>query len=64
MDGAQAARMYPDGNFYWIEIMGRLRPGVSMAQAQAVLAPRFHQWVATTATKTVWMNFWAERQRQ
>src|SRR5258706_15457933 len=28
---------------------GRLRPGVSMAQAQAVLAPRFHQWVATTA---------------
>ncbi len=50
VDGAQAARMYPDGNFYWIEMMGRLRPGVSMAQAQAVLAPRFHQWVATTAT--------------
>src|SRR5437773_10679569 len=42
--------MYPDGNFYWIEIMGRLRPGVSMAQAQAALAPRFHQWVAATAT--------------
>ena len=41
--------MYGDGNFYWIEMMGRLRPGVSMAQAQAVLAPRFHQWVATTA---------------
>src|SRR5947208_1291092 len=50
VDGARAARMYPDGNFYWIEMMGRLRPGVSMAQAQAVLAPRFHQWVATTAT--------------
>jgi macrolide transport system ATP-binding/permease protein len=50
VDGAQAARMYPDGNFYWIEMMGRLRPGVSMAQAQAVLAPRFHQWVAVTAT--------------
>ena len=30
--------------------MGRLRPGVSMAQAQAALAPRFHQWVAATAT--------------
>jgi predicted permease len=42
--------MYPDGNFYWIEMMGRLRPGVSVAQAQAVLAPRFHQWVAATAT--------------
>jgi predicted permease len=49
VDGAQAASMYPDGNFYWIEMMGRLRPGVSMAQAQAVLVPRFHQWVATTA---------------
>jgi predicted permease len=50
VDGDQAARVYPDGNFYWIEMMGRLRPGVSMAQAQAVLAPRFHQWVAATAT--------------
>ena len=50
VDGPRAARMYPDGNFYWIEMMGRLRPGVSMAQAQAALAPRFHQWVAATAT--------------
>ncbi|HVW85932.1 MAG TPA: ABC transporter permease, partial [Bryobacteraceae bacterium] len=48
-DGPRAARLYDDGNFYWIEMMGRLRPGVSMAQAQAALAPRFHQWVATTA---------------
>ena len=29
--------------------MARLRPGVSMAQAEAQLAPQFHQWVATTA---------------
>ena len=50
VDGPRAARLYPDGNFYWLEMMGRLRPGVSMAQAQAVLAPRFHQWVATTAS--------------
>ncbi|MGE5645318.1 MAG: ADOP family duplicated permease [Acidobacteriota bacterium] len=49
LDGAQAARMYPDGNFYWIEMMGRLRPGVSIVQAQAALAPRFHEWVAATA---------------
>ncbi|MBV9251956.1 MAG: ABC transporter permease, partial [Acetobacteraceae bacterium] len=49
VDGARAARMYSDENFYWLEMMGRLRPGVSMAQAQAVLAPRFHQWVAATA---------------
>ncbi len=50
VDGARAHRMYGDGNFYWIEMMGRLRPGLSMAQAQAALAPRFHQWVAATAT--------------
>ncbi|MGA8029173.1 MAG: ABC transporter permease [Bryobacteraceae bacterium] len=50
VDGARAARMYPDGNFYWIEMMGRLKPGVSIGQAQASMAPRFHQWVAATAT--------------
>jgi len=49
VDGARAGRMFSDPNFYWIEMMGRLRPGVSIAQAQAALAPRFHQWVATTA---------------
>ena len=36
-------------NYYWIHIMGRLRAGVSRAQAQAVLAPAFQQWVASTA---------------
>jgi predicted permease len=50
VDSARAARVYPDQNFYWLEMMGRLRPGVTMAQAQATLAPRFHQWVAATAT--------------
>lgn len=49
VEGPKAAHVFADENFYWIEMMGRLRPGVSMAQAQAVLAPRFHQWVATTA---------------
>lgn len=43
------ARDYLDNNYYWVEIMARLRPGVSLAQAQAALAPRFQQWVATTA---------------
>jgi predicted permease len=50
LDGARTARMYGDENYYWIEMMGRLRPGVTMAQAQAALAPRFQQWVAATAT--------------
>ncbi len=50
VSSAGAARMFGDANFYWIEMMGRLRPGVSRAQAQAALAPRFHQWVGATAT--------------
>jgi predicted permease len=40
---------YLDRNYYWTQVMGRLRPGVSIAQAQAALAPAFHQWVASTA---------------
>jgi predicted permease len=36
-------------NYYWIQVMGRLRPGVSLARAQAALAPAFQQWVASTA---------------
>jgi macrolide transport system ATP-binding/permease protein len=41
--------MYLDTNFYWMEVMGRLRPGASRAQAQATLAPLFANWVASTA---------------
>jgi macrolide transport system ATP-binding/permease protein len=45
-----SANSYLDQNFYWIEIMARLRPGVSLEQAQANLAPQFQQWVLSTAT--------------
>src|SRR5215472_11747146 len=41
---------YQDDHYYWTEMMGRLRPGVTVAQAQAALAPIFHTWVAGTAT--------------
>ena len=41
---------YVDDHYYWIEIMGRLNPGVGLQQAQALLAPAFHQYVAGTAT--------------
>jgi predicted permease len=40
---------YLDTNYYWVEIMGRLRSGVTLPQAQAELTPRFQQWVAPTA---------------
>jgi predicted permease len=39
-----------DQNYYWVEMMGRLKPGVDPAQAQAALAAPFAQWVASTAT--------------
>jgi predicted permease len=35
--------------FYWVEMMGRLRPGVSIRQAQARLASQFHEFVTGTA---------------
>jgi predicted permease len=37
-------------DFYWVEMMVRLRPGVSRQQAEAVLAPQFRQFVESTAT--------------
>ena len=41
---------YLDDHLYWIEVMGRLQPGVSLEQAQMVLAPAFHRYVTGTAT--------------
>jgi macrolide transport system ATP-binding/permease protein len=43
-------RDFFDGNFYWVEMMGRLRTGVSREQAQTVLAGRFRQYAASTAS--------------
>jgi macrolide transport system ATP-binding/permease protein len=45
-----AAKDYLDPHFYSTQMMGRLRPGVGLQQAQTVLAPVFHQWVKSTAT--------------
>ena len=46
-DGVRS--QYLAKNFYWVEIMGRLRPDVSLAKATAVLTPQFHAWVESTA---------------
>ena len=45
-----AARGFLDQNYYWLQIMGRLRPGVGRAQAEAALVTPFEQWVMPTAT--------------
>ena len=44
-----AAADYLAQNYYWIQIAARLRPGVSLAQAQAAVATPFHHWVESTA---------------
>ncbi len=40
---------YLDEHYYWTEMMGRLRHGVTIAQARAALASVFDAWVASTA---------------
>jgi macrolide transport system ATP-binding/permease protein len=49
LDPKREAGDYLDEHYYWIEMMGRLRPGVTMAQAQSALGSAFEGWVATTA---------------
>ena len=36
-------------DYYWVEMMARLRPGISREEAQAALAPVFQRWVTGTA---------------
>ncbi len=48
--GATPDKKYSQADFYWVQVMGRLQPGVSLAQAQAEAAPVFHNWVESTAT--------------
>ena len=53
---------YLDRNFYWLEIMARLRPGVSLAQAQSVFGEEFRRFAESTATseqeKTALPQLW------
>lgn len=43
---------YLDEHFYWVQMMARLRPGVTQDQAEAAVAPIFQRWVATTAANS------------
>jgi macrolide transport system ATP-binding/permease protein len=48
-DAGGEAADYLAQNYYWIEIAARLRPGISLTQAQAALVTPFHHWVESTA---------------
>jgi len=45
----EARSRFLDDHFYWIEMMGRLLPGVGIEQAQAVMRARFRAFAAGTA---------------
>jgi macrolide transport system ATP-binding/permease protein len=45
-----ASSTFTDPNYEWVITMARLRPGVSLAQAQAVLGLQFSQWMRTVNT--------------
>ncbi|HEX5068601.1 MAG TPA: ABC transporter permease, partial [Vicinamibacterales bacterium] len=42
---------FTDPNFEWVMVMGRVRPGVSRAEAQAMAAPPFAEWMRTVNTE-------------
>lgn len=46
---AEERSRFFDKNFYWIEMMIRLRPGVTLEQAQAALRAQFYTFAASTA---------------
>lgn len=50
LEPSWTAGTYVDEHYYWMEIMGRLKPAVSVDRARAVLAPGFHQFAMQSAT--------------
>ncbi len=48
---ADWAAGFKNQHFYWIELMGRLKPDSNLIAAQTQLAGQFHNFVAATATK-------------
>src|SRR5690242_12670069 len=64
-------RRLNNDRFRWVEVFGRLKPGVSMTQAQAALQPLFHQLLnqevlekpfakASTFVKQEFLRMWME----
>ncbi len=47
--GNERDTMFIDPHFYWVDMLGRLRPDVTLMKAQVELAARFHQFVLASA---------------
>jgi predicted permease len=50
LESAASSWKYTDAGYFWVEIMARLKPRVSLSEARTALAPRFHQFVQGLAT--------------
>jgi macrolide transport system ATP-binding/permease protein len=55
---------YLNRDFYWLKIMARLRPGVSLEQAQRAFGDEFRRFAESTATsekeKTALLQLWLQ----
>lgn len=47
--GNERDTMFIDPHFYWVDMMGRLQPGITLERAQVELATRFHEFVLASA---------------
>ncbi len=47
---AKSGDWFHERDNYWVEMMGRLRPGVTLRQAEASMAGQFHVFAASTAS--------------
>ena len=48
--GDEHDTMFVDAHNYWIDMIGRLRPGITRDRAEPELAAKFHQFVLASAT--------------
>jgi hypothetical protein len=48
--GLDPNRRFTEDTFYWVRLWARLQPGVTLDQAQAVIAPVFRRFVEASAT--------------
>ena len=48
----EQAGMFTDSHYYWADMMGRLRPGITMTQAGAGISARFRQFAVAVGVNT------------
>ncbi len=51
LDSSYEKDMFIDPHSYWVDVMGRLCPGVRLARAEAELSSQFHRYVLASAAK-------------